>query len=336
MNFKAYKLLKQQEFFSGEFRIIPIRDSDKLNIMRWRNEQMFHLRQHMLLNETQQNAYFNQVVAQLFDQHQPDQLLFSYMHGDRCIGYGGLVHINWIDRNAEISFIMETALERDQFEMHWVNYLTCIEQVAFHELGLHKIFTYAFDLRPRLYIALNQSGFYEESRLKEHCRFNGTFIDVLIHSKFGYSLRPASMADTSLTFSYATDKAVRRFSFTDGNITHEGHVNWFQNKLRDSNCYYLIFEKNKKPIGSIRLDIKSEGVAMINYLIDSAFHGMGYGKRMLSGCIEYTKDHQLPITQLTGEVLKTNIASVKVFEKLNFRICSEDEQSLTFVKEINE
>jgi RimJ/RimL family protein N-acetyltransferase len=335
LNTSTYKILKQYEFVFGAYRIIPIRDEDKLNIMRWRNEQMYHLRQHKLLDEAQQTAYFTQVVAKLFNQEQPDQLLFSYMEGDRCIGYGGLVHINWVDRNAEISFVMETALERDQFEIHWVNFLTCIEQVAFHELGLHKIFTYAFDLRPRLYIALSHSGFYEESRLKEHCRFNGTFIDVLVHSKFGYSLRPASMADTSLTFSYATDEAIRRNSFSGGKITHEGHVKWFQTKLSDSNCYYLIFEKNKKPIGSIRLDIKSEGVAMISYLIDSAFHGMGYGKWMLSGCMEYIKNHQLPITQLTGEVLKTNIASVKVFEKHNFRICKEDEQSLTFTKEIN-
>ena len=34
---------------------------------------------------------------------------------NNCIGYGGLVHINWIDKNAEISFIMNTELEMDIF-----------------------------------------------------------------------------------------------------------------------------------------------------------------------------------------------------------------------------
>jgi len=335
LNTNTYKILKQQEFVSGPYCIIPIRDEDKLKIMRWRNEQMYHLRQHKLLDEAQQTAYFTQVVAKLFSQEQPDQLLFSYMEGDRCIGYGGLVHINWVDRNAEISLIMDTALEHDQFELHWANYLNCIEQVAFHELGFHKIFTYAFDLRPRLYKALMASGFYEESRLKEHCRFNGNYIDVLIHSKIGYGLRPATIADTELTFGYASDEAIRRYSFTGSNITYEGHVKWFHSKLSDPNCYYFIFEKNKKPIGTIRLDIKVEGIAMISYLIDSAFHGLGYGKWMLAGCMEYIKDQKLPISQLTGEVLKANIASVKVFEKLNFRVCDEDAQSLTFIKEIN-
>ena len=165
MDMASYNCLHKQEITTGEYTIVPIRYEDRLAIMKWRNEQMYHLRQHKLLDEAQQTAYFTQVVAKLFSQEQPDQLLFSYMEGDRCIGYGGLVHINWVDRNAEISLIMDTALEHDQFELHWANYLNCIEQVAFHELGFHKIFTYAFDLRPRLYKALMASGFYEESRL---------------------------------------------------------------------------------------------------------------------------------------------------------------------------
>jgi RimJ/RimL family protein N-acetyltransferase len=55
--------------------------------------------------------------------------------------------------------------------------------VAFEELQLHNIFTYAFDLRPRLYLALAQSDFQEEARLKEHCYFDGKYLDVVIHSK---------------------------------------------------------------------------------------------------------------------------------------------------------
>ena len=50
---------------------------------------------------------------------------------DRCIGYGGLVHINWIDKNAEISFVLNTNLESNEFSFHWSNYLGLIEKVAF-------------------------------------------------------------------------------------------------------------------------------------------------------------------------------------------------------------
>ena len=76
---------------------------------------MYHLRQDKPLTEEDQEAYFLNVVAKLFEQERPNQLLFSFLDGDKCIGYGGLVHINWIDKNAEISFIMNTSLEKSPY-----------------------------------------------------------------------------------------------------------------------------------------------------------------------------------------------------------------------------
>jgi len=123
------------------------------------------------------------VVSQLFDQEQPDQILFSFLESGQCIGYGGLVHINWQDKNAELSFIMETALDKERFYEIWRAYLELIEKVAFEDLELHKIYTYAFDLRSKLYNAIEAMGFVEEARLKEHIEFNDHCIDVVIHSK---------------------------------------------------------------------------------------------------------------------------------------------------------
>ena len=145
---------------------------------------MYHLRQHKSLTEKDQEHYFNTIVIKLFDQEQPNQILFSYMKDDICIGYGGLVHINWVDKNAEISFIMDTALEKENFSKHWGQFLGLIEKVAFKELKLYKIFTFAFDLRPHLYEPIENVGFVKEATLKKHCLFNGEFKDVIIHAKF--------------------------------------------------------------------------------------------------------------------------------------------------------
>lgn len=180
---KTYKVLNQNSFSKEEFSIIPIRYEDRFKIMEWRNEQVYHLRQSSLLTKTDQENYFTNVVSQLFDKDKPNQILFSYLKDGECIGYGGLVHINWIDRNAEISFIMKTELEEKEFEKHWGIYLELLEQVAFKELKLHKIYTYAFDLRPHLYEAIENKGFIKEATLKEHCLFEGDFIDVVIHKK---------------------------------------------------------------------------------------------------------------------------------------------------------
>jgi RimJ/RimL family protein N-acetyltransferase len=183
----SYTILNKQEFHHDQYALVPIRYEDRLDIMRWRNEQLYHLRQTIPLTEDDQNRYFTDVVASLFEQKRPNQLLFSYLENNNCIGYGGLVHINWIDKNAEISFIIDTQLEQEYFSKHWGIYLKLIEMVAFEQLNLHKIYTYAFDLRPHLYEAIETVGYTREAILKEHCFFENEFKDVVIHSKINRS-----------------------------------------------------------------------------------------------------------------------------------------------------
>jgi RimJ/RimL family protein N-acetyltransferase len=181
MNF--YKVLNNQVYKSGAFSLVPIRFEDKLDIMKWRNEQIYHLRQDKPLTIENQEIYFNTVISKLFDQKQPNQILFSMLENGICIGYGGLVHINWIDKNAEISFIMNTILEKKRFHEIWTVYLNLIEKVALEELQLHKVFVYAFDLRPHLYKVIEENNYFKDAVLKEHCFFNNIYIDVIIHSK---------------------------------------------------------------------------------------------------------------------------------------------------------
>ena len=179
----VYKVLNQQVFTNGNYSIVPIRNEDRYHIMRWRNEQIYHLRQSEPLTVEKQDNYFNTTVSSLFNAEEPNQILFSFLQANDCIGYGGLVHINWIDRNAEVSFIMNTLLEEESFSENWSMFLKCLEQLAFGELEFHKIFIYAFDLRPHLYDVLELNGYFKDARLKDHCFFQGDFKDVLIYSK---------------------------------------------------------------------------------------------------------------------------------------------------------
>jgi RimJ/RimL family protein N-acetyltransferase len=150
--------------------------------MKWRNEQIYHLRQKSLLTEGDQDNYFTTVVQPLFEQDSPNQLLFSYLKNGECIGYGGLVHINWMDSNAELSFLISTKLESDEFELHYSNYLKFINILTRDELSIHKVYSYAFDLRPNLYTLFEKNNYKFEARLSEHILFHGKFIDVVIHS----------------------------------------------------------------------------------------------------------------------------------------------------------
>ncbi len=183
MTERNYLCLSRQVYNAPPYSLVPIRDEDKYVIMQMRNDQIYHLRQAAPLTKEEQEKYFAGTVAGLFQKAEPGQILFSFLQNGECIGYGGLVHINWIDKHAEISFIIKPELEKDYFSICWKSFLEMLQDVAFNDLKLHKIFTYAFDLRPKLYEVLEGSGFIKEAILKEHCLFDGKFIDVIIHSK---------------------------------------------------------------------------------------------------------------------------------------------------------
>lgn len=314
---ETYCCLKQNTFNEGIFSIVPIRYEDRFLIMKWRNEQIYHLRQSQPLTEDDQELYFKNTVTTLFSKEQPNQILFSYLRNGECIGYGGLVHINWIDRNAEISFIMDTALEEKEFELHWHNYLKLIEKVAFKELKLHKIYTYAFDLRPHLYTALEKARFTKEAVLGSQCYFNGHYKDVIIHSKINYEiiLRDAEERDIETTFMWANDKVTRQNSFNSSPIEFSDHSKWFSQKLKQSSSHYLIAEADGKEAGLIRFDTL-DGMTTIGILIDNKFRGKGLAPVFLKkSCEEFRKTSANVIIAF---IKKENKASIKSFEKAGF------------------
>ncbi len=332
----SYKILNKQIFSSGNYTLVPIRKEDRYDIMKWRNEQMYHLRQSEPLTIEKQGRYFDMVVARLFVEEKPEQILFSYLEGGKCIGYGGLVHINWLDKNAEISFIMDTSLEKDFFQSHWINFLNLIEKVAFQQIRLHKIYTYAFDLRPKLYLALKKAGFGLDAEFDEHCFFEGNFLKVKVHAKYNKKkvIRKVRSGDLQITYEWASDASVRRFSFNKNIITLKEHANWFFTTLENSDSEYYILEVNGNAAGSIRFDIDKEYTAKINYLLDPNFTGKGLGTYLLENGLKFLQVNRPSVRKAYGYVLKENLASLKIFKKLSFTEVPENLSELKFEKNI--
>lgn len=314
---RTYKCLSQQVFATSDYQLVPIRNEDRYQIMQWRNEQIYHLRQKEPLSSEKQDHYFENVVAKLFDQEQPDQILFSFLHNEECIGYGGLVHINWVDQNAEISFIMNTQLEKEHFHIHWRIYLGLIEQVAFEALSLHKVYTYAFDLRPQLYEALESVDYQREVVLKEHCLHGGEFRDVIIHSKVNsLSMRRMNASDKDLIFKWANDTETRNNSFTSSKITENEHHKWFFQKLGDPDAKYFIALWKGQEAGFIRFDRK-EDHTLIGINIAPTYRGQKLSSSLLKmACRYYVSDTVSSL--ILAYIRSDNIASKRAFEGAGF------------------
>lgn len=314
---QKYRCLEKNTFKNGNYKLVPIRYNDRLEIMTWRNEQVYHLRQEKLLSKENQNIYFKNIIENLFKENKPNQILFSYLENEICIGYGGLVHINWIDKNAEISFVMKTELENTNFEFHWNSYLNLIEQVAFSEIKLHKIFTYAFDIRPYLYTILEKNGYKKEATLTEHCFFENKYIDVIIHEKRNNKqIRKVNNKDAKLIFQWANERSVRLNSINQTKIQWTSHIKWFKNKNLDPNTKWFILEDCCNQIGQIRFDKNiKDNYWLISFSLDFKYRGKGFGKLILEETMILMNGYNF-----RALVHKDNIASKNIFEKLKFKL----------------
>ena len=176
-------MLKFQEYEFHDFSLVPIRFEDRYDIMKWRNDQIDLLRQKEVLTIEEQDFYFKNVVAPLFENNQPSQLLFSLIQNNELIGYGGLVHIDWENKNAEISFLLDNKLNDESFYSICFNvFLVLIEKIA-KEIKLHKIFTYGYDIAEYRFEPLIQQKYMLEAHMRNHVLVKDNLVDVKIYSK---------------------------------------------------------------------------------------------------------------------------------------------------------
>ena len=178
-----YKALPKSTFSENEYMISPVRREDRYEIMKWRNDQINVLRQENALSEAQQDDYFENILSRSFNDPTPDQLIFSFFKSYQLIGYGGLTHIDWKNRNSEISFLLKTDLNRpDVYSDLFEAFLGLICQVG-KISNLHKIYTYGYNLSEYRFKPLIKSDFIQEACLMNHKSIDGKLYDVLIYSK---------------------------------------------------------------------------------------------------------------------------------------------------------
>jgi len=165
--------------------LVRLRETDMLEIGRWRNDQMDVLRQNQLLTDEGQLRYYREVVEPSMRQAQPRIVLASYLLGGACIGYGGLTNIDWAAGRAEVSFLVATQRTRDlaAYRADFEAFLALLERLAFDGLSLRRLFTETYDLRPHHVASLEAAGFRLEGRLRRHQLVGDRLVDTLFHGK---------------------------------------------------------------------------------------------------------------------------------------------------------
>lgn len=166
------------------YRIRSVRPSDAEPIRQWRNAQIQILRQKETLSYEDQQRYFFHVVRPDFRSLEPSQILLMLIYERtkdlrELVGYGGLTHIDWRARSAELSFL--TDARRKGYSEDFLAFLSLLRPLAFGDLDLQRIWHETYARSSEHVNVLLDFGFQQEGRLRNHVAIDGTIVDSWIY-----------------------------------------------------------------------------------------------------------------------------------------------------------
>jgi UDP-2,4-diacetamido-2,4,6-trideoxy-beta-L-altropyranose hydrolase len=129
----------------------------------------------------------------------------------------------------------------------------------------------------------------------------------------------AQADDMMVLYDWANDPAVRANSFSQSPIPLEVHKIWFENKIKDPACLFLVARVQGRPAGMIRYDLK-DGHGVISYLIDRDFRGKSLGAVILQKGEAALRARHPEIHTLIGHVQEANQASIISFRKNHYTL----------------
>lgn len=171
-----------------ELKAIQKKDMEKIRIAR--NEQIDVLRQKKEISKEEQELYFEHVIKPNLLKKNPEMILFSFFKNEVWIGYGGLVHIDFEHKRAEISFLVDSSRANNPkiYRSDFSHFLSLIADFAFHDLKFHRIFTETYDFRHEHIKILEDFGFKYEGTMREHLFVKNSPCDSHLHGLLSYEL----------------------------------------------------------------------------------------------------------------------------------------------------
>ena len=132
------------------------------------------------------------------------------------------------------------------------------------------------------------------------------------------SLRKVTSQDLHILYEWINDKTVRKNSINNKKISIEEHTRWLKEKLKSKNNFIYMFKLNSIPVGVTRIE-KKKNYGYLSYLISKQFRNKGLGHIML---IKFIKKiyNRFPKLKINALVIKKNIASKKIFNKIGFKV----------------
>ena len=183
MRKEKYNFINLKNSTYKKYKIKIIRKGDIQKIKKWRNEQIDILRQTKKISTLEQNQYYEDFIKKSFFIKKPKMIILSFLLSGKCIGYGGLTHINWTKKSSELSFILDTKRAQNSkiYEKEFNIFLKLILKLNEEEIKFKKIFTETYNVRPKHLRILENVGFRYRKIKRNFIKIHGEYVDSLIH-----------------------------------------------------------------------------------------------------------------------------------------------------------
>lgn len=134
---------------------------------------------------------------------------------------------------------------------------------------------------------------------------------------WGLSLREVVEEDSKFLWEWANDPATRSASFSTAPILWEHHVEWFNHKLTDLNCFfYVVLDSKSTPIGQVwfQVDVNE---AVVSVSLAPKQRGRSYGSKIIWLGAQRFFD-STSVNFIHAYIKQDNQASVSAFSKAGF------------------
>lgn len=137
-------------------------------------------------------------------------------------------------------------------------------------------------------------------------------------------IRPADLSDLDDIFEWRNNTLTRSMFLASDTVTLNEHIEWYQVSLKNPYRKIYIGLIGELKVGVVRFDFDVDtDCSEVSINLNPKFRGNGYGFALLSESISlYDESNDTP---LIATIKRWNSASLKIFNKCEFYIKSEDE-----------
>lgn len=131
-------------------------------------------------------------------------------------------------------------------------------------------------------------------------------------------MRPMTADDLALVLLWRNHPDVRRYMYTQHEITLTEHQSWFEQASENPHKHLLIFEADSSPLGFVQMTQLGGGPVAEWGFYASPDAPKGTGRRMGQAVLRYAFE-QIGLHKLCGQALAYNEPSIRFHRALGFQ-----------------